>query len=231
MFVAFSPFTQSRYSQSMADDDQNQDNIDTDIPERPLDPSRNSSDLMGDPSGMTGWTVGSGEDTSAEPTEKQPSTDNLPGGILQNETTHPPTGTPKEAVSTKMYDRNNLQEMSREKAAEAEEMADEAESFTSVSDMVRDTEDEDQPDTYDPSKLRQDEVGRIGPIINSESAPYVNPENIGEQEVSGSTPDPSTDDDALYNAQAVGGQQGEDSEHPKELNTGVDESEEYIRHH
>lgn len=213
------------------DEKKNQDNIDTNIPERPLDPSRNSSDLMGDPSGMTGWTVGKGQDTSAEPTERQPGMDNLPGGVLQNETSHPPTGTPKEAVSSRVYDKNNLQEMSREKAREAEEMADEAESFTSVSDMIRSADDEDQPDTYDPSKLRKDEVGKTGPIINSESAPYVNPENIGEQEVSGSTPDPSTDDDALYNVQAVGGQQGEDPEHPKELNTGMDNAEEYIKDH
>lgn len=216
----------------MTDDKtKNHDNIDTDIPERPLDPSRNASDLMGDPSGMTGWTVGSGQDTSAEPTEEQTSTDNLPGGILQHETSHPPTGTPKEAVSSKVYEKNNLQEMSREKAAEAEEMANEAESFTSVSDIVGSNEEEDQPDTYDPSKLRKDEVGGNRPIINTESAPYVNPENIGEQDVSGSTPDPSSDDDTLYNVQAVGGQQGEDSEHPKELDTGLDESEEYIRHH
>lgn len=210
--------------------DKNQ-NFDTDIRERPLDPSRNSSDLMGDPSGMTGWTVGSGADTSAEPTERQPDTENLPGSIQENATSHQPTGIPKESISDKVYNHNIWSNMSQTQGRESDDIAEEAESFTSVSDMIRDEESKEEGDSYNPDKLREESVGESGPIINTESAPYVHPENVGEQEISGSATDPNADDDMLANVQAVGGQLDEDADHPKELDTGVDEAEEYIKHH
>lgn len=53
----------------------------------------------------------------------------------------------------------------------------------------------------------------------------VQPEGKSEQAVSGSTPDPESDDDTLQNAQDVGLQLDEDEEHPKELN-----SAKYIKH-
>lgn len=40
------------------------------------------------------------------------------------------------------------------------------------------------------------------------------PQIVGEQSVSGSAPDSEADDDTLVNAQAVGMQLNEDSEHP-----------------
>lgn len=214
-----------------------QQNFDTNVPERPLDPNKNASDLMGDPSGMTGWTVGSGPDTSAEPTEEQPSTDNLPGGILQDESSHSLTGIPKEAVSDKIYNQNTWTGMSQEEGKVSDDRAEEGEQFTSVTDMVRNTDETDEfPDTYDPNALKRDEVGNDTPGfsgVNTESAPYTHPENIGEQEVSGSTPDPASDNDTLANAQAVGTQLDETSENPQEVDLGedIDKAEEYYREH
>lgn len=215
---------------------QDQQNFDTNVPERPLDPSKNSSDLMGDPSGMTGWTVGSGPDTSAEPTEEQPSTDNLPGGIIQNETAHAPTGIPKEAVSDKKYNQNTWEGMSQQTGSVSDDRAEEGEQFTSVSDMIRNTDEAEASDTYDPNALKRNEVGNDTPGfsgVNTESAPYTQPENIGEQEVSGSTTDPASDDDTLANAQAVGTQLDENSENPQEVDLGndIDKAEEYHRTH
>ena len=120
--------------------------------------------------------------------------------------------------------------MSHTKASESEENAEDAEKFTSVTDMIR-TVDEDEQDTYNPSALRKSEVGEDGPIINTESVPYVHPENVGEQEISGSMPDPASDDDMLEVAQAVGTQLGETSEKPEEIDIGrdIDIAEEKIR--
>ena len=58
-------------------------------------------------------------------------------------------------------------------------------------------------------------------------------ESQGEQSVSGTTPDPASDDDTLANAHNVGLRQDEDDEHPKELDVGsdMDKAEEYQRSH
>jgi len=48
------------------------------------------------------------------------------------------------------------------------------------------------------------------------------PEIVGEESVSGSEPDPESDDDLLANAQAVGEQLGEDPEHPEEIDIARD---------
>ena len=53
----------------------------------------------------------------------------------------------------------------------------------------------------------------------------------GEESVSGSDPDPASDDDMLENAHAVGEQQKEDLENPTEINIGrdINTAEETIR--
>jgi len=59
------------------------------------------------------------------------------------------------------------------------------------------------------------------------------PEVKGEQSDSGDMPVPSSDDDTLANAQAVGLRQDEDPEHPKPLDiaSDIDKAEEYQRSH
>lgn len=222
----------------MSDDTKKQQDqhIDTNISERPLDPNRNASDLMGDPSGMTGWTIGNGPDTSAEPTEKQPSTENLPGGIIADEKSHQPSGLSKESVSDQVYNENAWKGMSQTKAVQSNDIAEESESFSSVSDMIRNVQEDDTPDTYNPDTLRKASAGDDSPgsnNINTETAPYSHPENVGEQEVSGSETDPNSDSDSLANAQAVGTQLDENSENPEELDIArdIDEAEEHIRSH
>jgi hypothetical protein len=60
-----------------------------------------------------------------------------------------------------------------------------------------------------------------------------NTESQGEQSVSGTTPDPASDDDTLENAHNVGLRLDEDEEHPKPLGVGddMDKAEEYQRSH
>ncbi len=130
-----------------------------------------------------------------------------------------------------------VQGMSEEKRRESDDIASEAEQFYSVADMIRQTDDKDTPrDPYDENRLRKEEVGEDSPnldTINTESAPYTNSKNVGEQEVSGSNPDPASDDDMLTDAQDVGTQLGETSEHkqPLQLGDDIDAAENSIKHH
>lgn len=138
------------------------------------------------------------------------------------------------SIRDALYDHTVWQGMSQESGRESDDTASETEQFDSVSDFTHDAELESAVNPYDETKLRTEEVGDDSSdphISNTNAAPYLNPENTGEQEVSGSTPDPASDDDMLQNAQAVGGQQGEDSEHPQELNPDIDKSEEAIKNH
>lgn len=84
----------------------------------------------------------------------------------------------------------------------------------------------------------QDAAGDDSPgseEINTEMAPYQEPSTQGEQSVSGSMPDPTSDDDTQANAHGVGEQLGEDDEeeNPEELDIArdIDEAEEYKRTH
>ncbi len=52
--------------------------------------------------------------------------------------------------------------------------------------------------------------------------PFRSPAMEGEQSVSGSTPDPESDDDTLANEKKVGHQMGETLEHPEELDSARD---------
>lgn len=59
-------------------------------------------------------------------------------------------------------------------------------------------------------------------------------ENLkGEQSVSGTTPDPGSDDDVLRSTHEVGLAQNEDEKHPQDLDIGgdIDRSEEYQKTH
>ena len=58
-------------------------------------------------------------------------------------------------------------------------------------------------------------------------------EESGETSISGSTPDPESDDDLLQDVHDVGEQLGEDEEHPKEIDIArdINKTEEYQQTH
>lgn len=62
---------------------------------------------------------------------------------------------------------------------------------------------------------------------------HIKPDIQGEESVSGSEPIPSSDDDTLMNAQLVGEQLDENSEHPKEVDIArdINKAEKYHRTH
>ena len=59
------------------------------------------------------------------------------------------------------------------------------------------------------------------------------PQKLDEESISGSMPDPESDDDALKSAHEMGIGLGESYEHPKELDIAkdVNKAEEHIRTH
>ena len=81
----------------------------------------------------------------------------------------------------------------------------------------------DDPKTIDKGDGESDAVSlNQNDEANTTQAPNEQPYNQGEQSISGTTPDPESDDDTLQNAQDVGQQLGEDTEHPEELDIARD---------
>ncbi len=167
-------------------------------PLHPLDPTRSGEDFVGDTTGMTGITTGKAEKTSRTPDDraKDENKTHLPGGILENEDQAVKPTPSKSDLSTAGRDR--LEDIASEPSDHDREV-----SFEQLEPPP-----EDKKDTE----------------ANTSQAPYRHPSNQGEQSVSGTTPDPESDDDTLANAQEVGEQLNKDDEeeHPQELDLGSD---------
>jgi len=86
-----------------------------------------------------------------------------------------------------------------------------------------DSEDNDDSDTLKSKmyRLPHEIVGQQN-NENTNDVASTQPYSQGEQSVSGSSPDPESDDDTLANAQAVGMQLLEDVEHPQEIDIARD---------
>jgi hypothetical protein len=102
---------------------------------------------------------------------------------------------------------------------------DDLEDISQMSDMAEEDEVITSPSTNLPV-LDQDEAAG-----NDTLSVPVSPAVSGEQSVSGDMPDPTSDDDTLSNAQAMGFQMDEDIEHPQELDMArdIDLAEQEIR--
>lgn len=202
---------------SQADDQ----NFDTHVAERPLDPTRNAADLIGDTSGLTGVTQGTPQQTGAEPEETIQDDSYIQGGSAEHVQKPNPTGIPKEAVSDKLYQQQTKQGMSsyerqvaNDTASEDETMNTQPASGAAQIDSLTNTgilQDTDEADDY--------------------NSPNASPSVQGEQSVSGDMPAPESDDDTLQNAQNMGMQMDETTEHPEEVDIArdVDEGEQAVR--
>lgn len=126
------------------------------------------------------------------------------------------SGIPQEAQNDYVYDQKTIQNMSSKRAHFIEDIAQETHSVPSPS----------QPQSFVDHQAQHD-------IAISTTAATNHPANQGEQSVSGTAADPESNDDTLANAQAVGFQPNEDSEHPQEIDAArdIDNAEEYIRTH
>jgi hypothetical protein len=144
---------------------------------KPIDPTNDAEDMMGDTYGLTGITTNTNPKT-------QDQDDDL----------------------------EDISQMSDIAELVSKDMAEEDEVITS-------------PSTNLPV-LDQDEAAG-----NDTLSVPVSPAVSGEQSVSGDMPDPSSDDDTLSNAQAMGFQMDEDIEHPQELDMArdIDLAEQEIR--
>lgn len=86
------------------------------------------------------------------------------------------------------------------------------------------SDDNQDPQVITLDALEQEEEVKKEPL---------SPEREDEQSVSGSMPDPTSDDDTLKNAQAVDLQAGESTEHPEEIDISrdVNQDEDIIKSH
>lgn len=215
------------------DEDKEKEKKGQEVPERPIDPSRSGQDVIGDTSGLTGITTGNPKNVSAEPEDNPENLDldQQPGGVIS--TKNPPPGSlgvPNESYTEKTYEKNTSREIGAEEAKSSNERASEneneaMESPSGVADAVT-----QQGAGTSSTNENVPSGGQFNEHQLSSDAP---PSVTGEQAVSGDMPTPDSDDDTLANAQAVGTQTHEDSEHPEEVDIGrdVDEAEEYERTH
>jgi hypothetical protein len=204
---------------------------------RPLDPSRSGEDLLGDTTGLTGVTTGSAMGTSAIPDDakKDDNKNHLPGGVMTGKGETDDIGEiPDTAIDEHAYDADVAKGMSQARV-----------------DAINDIASEDDVPDHSQAGVSDDEIEKdaIGVNIqnaagddspgsndvNTETAPYQQPENIGGQSVSGSESDPTADDDTQANAFGMGEQLGEDAdaENPQPVGLGedVDRSEDWDRTH
>lgn len=215
---------------------------DSHLEERPLDPSRNAQDLIGDTSGLTGITTGSPKQSSAEPTDtaQLENTAHLPGGVedLPGKTE---LGTPSDATNSKLYISKTQEGMSDTYKSKAEELASGRKNIVSgdqsaiANDTAKAHEEQDRPKKFltNPAQFPAGVAGGQVTTANRQ-VPHVSvPSSQGEQSVSGDMPSPESDDDTLANAQQVGSQVDEDTEHPEEVDIArdIDEAEEWHREH
>lgn len=208
---------------------------------RPLDPTRSGGDSIGDTTGMTGITTGSAKGVSATPddVQKDQNKAHLPGSIASEEGETDNIGqVPKESVSDEIYRKHVRAGMSDVKGDASEDLANEAEITGTASSNAPSAVTASQANNDAKGVNIQNASGDDSPgseDINTETAPYQQPENLGGQSVSGSNPDPTSDDDTQANAHGVGEQLGEseNEENPQEIDIGrdVDEAEEYLRNH
>jgi hypothetical protein len=197
------------------------------IKQRPIDPSTNAEDILGDTSGLYGVTRGSSSTTSAEPDDVSKDSLYFRGGEL-SEDPNTSQGQDKTQFSDRYYNKQVLKGMSTIRAGRNDAIA---------SGSDGDTEDIDALPKGNPHVddviasslgLAHDEDQ-----ILSQDSSYHQPYNQGEQSVSGTTPDVESDDDTLENVHAVGQQLEEDDEHPQELDIArdIDEAEDYHHSH
>lgn len=78
----------------------------------------------------------------------------------------------------------------------------------------------------DTQVVSMDQYNEVGNVVHEASSEDTidlkSPAVTGEESISGSAPDPESDDDLLANAHAVGQQLGEDLEHPQEVDIARD---------
>jgi hypothetical protein len=202
---------------------------------QPIDPTRSGEDFIGDTTGLTGVTTGNAEKTSATPTDtfKDENKNHLPGGIIPSKINdvHGRRLSPDLYIDEE-YDKDTFRGMSSTRAAIGEDIATEDDVENSGVALESAIDSDKEPYLVN----KKDASGNDAPGTdgnNSSGATYSQPEHLGEQAVSGSTPDPTADDDTLEAAHAVGTQLNEDEEHPQELDIArdIDKAEESIRTH
>jgi hypothetical protein len=204
---------------------------------RPMDPSKSGEDFLGDTTGLTGVTSGSAAGTSATPqdTKKDENKNHLPGGITIGRGKTDDIGEiPATAIDEDAYNADIIKGMSQARIDAINDIASEDDTPDHSSETVSDEEiEKDAIGVNIQNAAGDDSPGSED--VNTETAPYQQPENIGEQAASGSESDPTADDDTQANAFGMGEQLGEDAdeENPQPVGLGedVDKSEDYFRTH
>jgi hypothetical protein len=190
------------------------------IHERPLDPTRDAEDLLGDPTGRAGVTTGDPKHTSAEADEVDKDGSAIRGGEIDDPQQINPTGVSLDSIDDEADDAKTFDGMSDVRAAVNNDLATEEETLSTAIASAIDPDD-------DPMEDDEDYATPISK--NAVSADH----DSGEDDAAGGTAaDPASDDDVGEMMKRVTGEDPDpDMDNPQELGLGekIDEDEEAIR--
>lgn len=206
--------------------------------QRPIDPTTNASDIFGDTRGMSGATMSTPATSGAEPEDVIQDDSTFRGGVLPQAENN--SGIKRDQTGQKEYEKAVFQGMSQAAADRGEDIAREDEitpppqedtaiNPSSPKSSFGDLRSTDTGPTNSVASPHED-TGDHDPL--TQDADNRQPYNVGESDaVGGTTPDPSSDDEALAMAQRAGTQLNETGENPQELDIArdVDEAEQAIR--
>lgn len=196
---------------------------------RPLDPTKNAEDLMGNV-GASGITTGGAQQTSASPGDTTKDSTDFRGGVLNDPTKVPANRQDPTQYSDKAYNKQVLRGMSSVAAKNADDEASGRD--------VPDPTGKDLPPANDGYDKTLEKMGNATQEdaeknIMTQEAPFENPDNLGAQDAAGGTMSaPETDDDVGEMNERVGLQKDKDGDDPQEVDIAgaIDEAEEEHLH-
>jgi hypothetical protein len=178
------------------------------IDERPLDPTRDAEDFLGDPTGRTGVTTGDAGQISAEPDEVDKDDSVIRGGEIDNPTHRNPTGILEETINDAAYNKQAVNGMSGTRTALNNDLASEKEN----------AQPEDKPGNGTQTDFNYD--------ADFSKTMHDSDHGSGEDEASGTTPDVESDDDVGdMMARVTGHDPDPNMDNPKELGMGEETDE------
>jgi len=196
---------------------------------RPLDPSRNAEDVMGE-AASAGITTGGIQQTSATPGDVKKDESRVKGGIIDDPTKVPVDGQEKTEYSDTAYDKQVADSMSGVHKQIGNDAASEEEHGGTVQKLPNNKTGQ-APELAAMGNDTQEDAEKD---IRTSEAPFTGEENLGQQDaVGGSESAPETDDDVGEMQARVGLGSDKDGEDPQEVSIAdaMDKAEEYHRTH
>lgn len=195
---------------------------------RPLDPTKNAEDLMGE-EGATGVTTGGTQQTSATPGDVPKDESVVRGGVIDDPTKVPAERQDPTEYSDSAYNQQTLQGMSGARKQMNNDQAS-GEEKGKVMQELPDNQTGEDPELRHYGNATQADAEKN---IMAQEAPFTNNDNLGVQDAAGGSESaPESDDDAGDMLERTGTGVDKDGEDPQEVSIAdaVDKAEDAHLH-